>query len=49
MHVNNYDLTPPQELLDQCHRVLLPDSKEPLWQLKNGLERTAKVLFGQNW
>ena len=34
MHVNNYDLTPPQELLDQCHQVLLPDSEEPIWRIK---------------
>jgi hypothetical protein len=25
MHVNNYDLTPPKELLDQCVQVLIDD------------------------
>jgi hypothetical protein len=34
MHVNNYNLTPPRELLDQCYQVLLPDSEKPIWQLK---------------
>ena len=34
MHVNNYNLTPPQELLDQCHQVLLPDSEEPIRHIK---------------
>jgi hypothetical protein len=34
MHVNNYDLTPPRELLDQCYQVLLPDSEEPIWRIK---------------
>ena len=34
MHVNNYDLTPPRELLDQCYQVLLSDPAEPMWQMK---------------
>jgi hypothetical protein len=34
MHVNNYDLTPPRELLDQCHRVFLSDPEEPMWRMK---------------
>jgi hypothetical protein len=34
MHVNNYDLTPPRELLDQCYQVYLPDSEEPIWRIK---------------
>jgi len=28
------DLTPPRDLLDQCHQVLLPDPPEPLWKMK---------------
>jgi hypothetical protein len=36
MHVNNVDLTPSQELLDQCHRVLINDEQmvEPPWKMK---------------
>jgi hypothetical protein len=34
MHVNNYDLTPPRELLNQCYQVLLSDPVEPMWQMK---------------
>lgn len=28
------NLTPPRDLLDQCHQVLLPDPLEPLWKMK---------------
>jgi hypothetical protein len=34
MHVNNYDLTPPKHLLDQCYQVLLSDPAEPMWRMK---------------
>lgn len=36
MHINNTDLTPPQELLDQCIQVLIDDEKmvEPPWKMK---------------
>jgi hypothetical protein len=34
MHVNNVDLTPPQELLDQCYQVFLSDPAEPMWRMK---------------
>jgi hypothetical protein len=36
MHINNHDLTPPQELLDCCHRVLISDDKlsDRPWAMK---------------
>jgi hypothetical protein len=34
MHVNNYDLTPPQDLLDRCCQVILSDPVEPMWRMK---------------
>jgi hypothetical protein len=36
MHVNNVDLTPPRELLDQCHQVLINDENTDgaPWKMK---------------
>jgi len=34
MHVNNYNLTPPRALLEQCHQVILSDPTEPMWRMK---------------
>jgi hypothetical protein len=34
MHVNNIDLTPPQEALDQCHQVLITDPETTMWKMK---------------
>ena len=33
MYINNVDLTPPQEFLDKCHKVMLSDPKRP-WEIK---------------
>ena len=34
MHVNKVDLTPPQDILNQCHQVLITDPKTVMWKMK---------------
>jgi hypothetical protein len=34
MHINNYDITPPQEVLDQCHQVVIADPTTVMWRMK---------------
>ena len=34
MYVNNYNPTPPKEILDQCHQVLIGDPAFLMWQMK---------------
>ena len=34
MYVNNVDLTLPQDVLDQCHQVLIGDPPVPMWKMK---------------
>jgi hypothetical protein len=34
MHINNYNPTPPQKILDQCHQVLVADPKTVMWKMK---------------
>lgn len=34
MYVNNVDLTPPQAVLDRCHKVLIGDPAFVMWRMK---------------
>lgn len=34
MYINNVDLTPPREVLNQCHQVLVGDPTVVMWQMK---------------
>jgi hypothetical protein len=35
MHINNFTLpTPPQALLDKCHKVVIPDGEIRFWKMK---------------
>ena len=49
MYVNNYTLpTPPQELLDQCHQVLIADPKTVMWKMKQWCrEQDLSLLWSE--
>jgi hypothetical protein len=34
MYINNVDLTPPQDVLDRCHQVIIGDPAFVMWKMK---------------
>jgi hypothetical protein len=48
MYVNNVDLTPPQEVLDQCHRVLIGNPAFVMWKMKKWCrEQNLSLLWSE--
>lgn len=39
MHISNFTIEPPAELLAKCYQVLIPDHREPLWKMKRWARR----------
>ena len=51
MYVNTHTIQrPPQDLLDQCHRVELQDPKAKFWQMKRWCrEQHLSLVWSDAW